>query len=347
MSFKNLNLKQQNLDVELRNYPNFVDFEKDFEKDVKKQLTQYSVNVDNEIALINVYFNKNGTTTINPNIGKDQVLSNKIASFLKDNLLISDIEQASFSIQKINENNFSLLKEYLIENKITIDKLDNLNGELFKLSSPFKDSMTITRYSNGNTLFQGKPLYIFSEIKIFLIDILDIKDVIDIENEVYKINLDVKEMQDELQSILKNSYPYLCATSKKMLTSALVFNKLGIELEDYTSFAFPALRAMEGYLKKTFLDSGISCSKNGFNQFDKNNNRFKLKAEYRSKVENIKIQNGLEKCYDFYNKHRHTLFHTNDIVETTRILENKNDASRLIKNVFKLIEETYSERISS
>jgi hypothetical protein len=344
MSFKNLNLNQQSLDTALRNYPNLVNFT----KDIKKQLTQYLINIDNKTALLNMYFNKNGTTTISPNIGQEQELSNKIASFLKDSLLISDIKQASFSIKNINEDSFSLLKEYLIENNISIDRLDDINGEKFKLLSPFKDSMTVTRYNNGNTFFQGKPLYIFSEIKIFLIDILALKDIINIENEVYKVNVNVAEIQDELQSILRNSNSYLCTTSKKMLTSALVLNKLNIDLEDYTSFAFPALRAMESYLKKTFRDSGIIiCDRNGFEQFDKNNNRYKLKTEYCSKVGNIKIQNGLEKCYDFFNKNRHTLFHTNHISETTRLLVNKNEASALIEDVFKLIEETYSERISS
>jgi hypothetical protein len=343
MSFKKLNLNQQDLDNKLQNYPNFVGFT----TDIKKQLTQYSVNIDNKIALINFHFNKNGTTTINPNVGQEQVLSNKIASFLKESLLISDIEQASFSIKTINKDNFSLLKEYLTENEITINEASDTNGKKFKLSSKFKDSMTITRYNNGNTLFQGKPLYIFSEIKIFLMDILDIKDVIDIENEVYKISLNVEEIQNELQLILKNSYPYLCTTSKKMLTSALVFNKLDIDLEDYTPFAFPALRAMEGYLKKTFKDSAIIIENNGFKQFNKNNNYYKLKSEYCSKIGDIKIQNGLEKCYNFFNKHRNTLFHTNDIAETTRLLVNKNEATVLIESVFKLIEETYSERISS
>jgi hypothetical protein len=68
MSFKNLNLNQQSLDTVLQNYPNLVNFT----KDTKKQLTQYSIKTDTKTALLNVYFNKNGTTTISPNIGKEQ-----------------------------------------------------------------------------------------------------------------------------------------------------------------------------------------------------------------------------------------------------------------------------------
>ncbi len=342
MSFKNMYLNQANFDEVLKSCPNFVDFK----KNEKKQLVQYNININGKIALLNVYFNKSGTTTITPT-GKEQELGENIANYLKDNLTITNISQASFSIRNISNEDFLLLKEYLNDCQITEELINKINGEKIKFTSKYKDTMTITRYNNGNTQFQGKPLHVFLEIRNFLIDILDIKDIIDIENEVYKVNINVDDIQEELNLILSKSNSFLCATTKKMLSSALTLKKLNIELEDYSSFAFPALRAIEAYMKKTMTETGIIFEGNNFNQFDKSSGKYYLKQEYKEQVDCSKTINGIEQCYNYYNANRHTLFHTAGISSTTRILANKNDAICIIENIFKLIEETYNERVSS
>ena len=144
MSFKNMNLNQTNFDEVLKNYPSFVDFK----KDEKKQLVQYNININGKIALLNVYFNKSGTTTITPT-GKEQELGKKIANYLKDNLTIANISQASFSIKNITNEDFLLLKEYLNDSQITEELINKVNGEKIKFTSKYKDTMTITRYK-GN-----------------------------------------------------------------------------------------------------------------------------------------------------------------------------------------------------
>ncbi|MDO9304703.1 MAG: type II toxin-antitoxin system RnlA family toxin [Sulfuricurvum sp.] len=345
MSLKNLNLNQSNFDNTLNQYPNVTRFT----KDAKDILTQYSVYVGEKKALLNVYFNGNGTTSLNPKVGQEQELSIDIANFLKDNLLVADIAQASFSIKNISDEEFSLLKEYLHENAITEESVNNVNGIKLQFTSPYKDTMTVTRYNNGNTLFQGKPLYVFSEIKIFLIDILDFENVIDIENEVYKVSIRVDEINEELMMLLSKSSSYLCETTRKMLSSALTFKKVDIALPDYTPFAFPALRAMEGYLKKSLMDKGISiCATNGFNHFDKQDDgSYTLKSVHTLQINCANTTRGIEKCYNFFNKNRHSLFHTAGVTSTTRILTNKDQATRIVDTVFKLIEETYCERLSS
>ena len=215
--------------------------------------------------MLAVYFNKDGTTTINPNVGKEKELGTKIASFVKENILVSDVKQAAFSIKGINGESFALLTEYLKEEcNITETLVSDVNGHRFIFKSPFKDTMTVTRYANGNTLFQGKPLYVFSEIKVFLTDILEFKDIINIENEIYKVNISINDIKTELEQNLINSRAYLASPTKKMLSSALTLKKIDVNMEDYSSIAFPALRAMEGYLKQSFSEKGINIGADGF-----------------------------------------------------------------------------------
>lgn len=343
MSFKNLYLNQETFDAILNGYPNISSIH----EDVKPQLTQYTITIYGKKVLLNVYFKKDGTTTINPNVGKEQELGKDIASFLKENLSFSNIELVDFSTKSISEEDFKFLKEYLVDCKIDEEFVNKINGEKTKYTSKYKDSITITRYNNGNTQFQGKPLYVFSEIRNFLIDILEIKEIIDFENQVYKVDINVNDIQEELSAILPNSYTYICPTTKKMLSSALTLKKIDIELEDYTAFAFPALRGIESYLKIIFKEKEVAFEGNGFNHFDKNNGQYSLKNEYKTQVNCIKTVDCIEKCYNYYNKNRHPLFHASNISTTSKVLTKKNDAIKIVDTVFKLIEETYNERLSS
>jgi len=343
MPFKNLCLNQEAFNTILKNYPNLTSFN----KNIKPQLTQYSIIINEKKVLLNVYFKKDGTTTINPKVGKEQELGNSIAIFLKDNLSFSNREQVNFSTKNISDDNFELLKEYLKDCKIEETLINEINGKKTRHSSKYQDSITITRYNNGNTQFQGKPLYVFSEIRNFLIDILEIKEIIDFENQVYKVDINVNDIQEELSTILPNSHSYICTTTQKMLSSALTLKKIDIELEDYTAFAFPALRGIESYLKIIFREKEVTFDGNGFNHFDKNHGQYSLKNEYKTQVNCIKTVNCIEKCYNYYNTNRHPLFHASNISTTSRLLINKNDAIQIIDTVFKLIEETHNERLSS
>ncbi len=343
MPFRNLNLKQELFDEVLNSFPDITNID----KEMKGTTTQYKIFVNSKTVLLNVYFKTDGTTTIMYKTGKEQDTGLEIATFLKEELLISDLKTVAFSLKGITNENFKILLEYLKEEEeeIQIDFESKASGDKYTLESKYNDKFTITRYNNNNTLFQGKPLYIFSEIKIFLSDILDIAQIIDVENAIYKINIDLVDIKDELQTTLSQSSSYLCETTKKMLTSALVFNKLDIELEDYTAFAFPALRAMESYIKKQLKDEGINIG-DKFHQFTKISSNYVLTEEYRSQINCVKKESSIETCYNYYHANRHTLFHTPAIGAVARVL-NKNEAGTIIDKVFEIIERTYCERIQT
>ena len=341
MPFRNLNLKQELFDDVLNSFPNITNLE----KNIKGTTTQYKIFLNSKIILLNVYFKADGTTTIMYKTGKEQDIGLEIATFLKEELLISDLKTVSFSLKSISDENFNILLEYLQEQDIKIDSESKPSGSKYTLESVYNDKFTITRYNNNNTLFQGKPLYIFSEIKIFLSDILNIEQIIDVENAIYKINIDPTDIRDELAITLNQSSSYLCETTKKMLTSALVFNKLDVELEDYTAFAFPALRAMESYIKKQLKDEGINIG-DKFHQFTKISSSYVLTDEYRSQINCMHKERSIETCYNYYHVNRHTLFHTPAIGAVARVL-NKDEASVIINKVFEIIERTYCERIQT
>jgi len=52
-----------------------------------------------------------------------------------------------------------------------------------------------------------------------------------------------------------------------MLSPSLVLNKLDVALTDYSAFAFPALRALEGYINLCYSSRGIVIGRNGFSGY--------------------------------------------------------------------------------
>ena len=132
-----------------------------------------------------------------------------------------------------------------------------------------------------------------------------------------------------------------------MLTTALAMNKIDINLPDYTAFSFPALRALEAYIKLIFNEKGIALCSHGFNQFDQSGLSHVLKPALVSIINCQITTSGIEKCYNYFYSNRHTLFHVNNVTVTTRILVKKEEATKIVETVFELIEETQSARLSS
>ena len=74
--------------------------------------------------------------------------------------------------------------------------------------------------------------------------------------------------------------------------------------------------------------------------FEKNNttNNYELKST--SSIKDVPTKNNLEKYYNYYHTTRHTIFHFGDIigsVDTTRMIETKEEADEIIKKCIKYI----------
>jgi hypothetical protein len=120
--------------------------------------------------------------------------------------------------------------------------------------------------------------------------------------------------------------------------------KLDIPLADYSCFAFPALRGLEGYVKLLFAENlNITIGKDGFGiHLSKD---LELKFDIRAKTE-IKICHAIENSYKYYRSQRHGLFHSDAIPTMTRIISDKNEANTIIEKTIQIIEETYTSTIT-
>ena len=112
-----------------------------------------------------------------------------------------------------------------------------------------------------------------------------------------------------------------------------------IESEDYSMYAFPALRALEGHIKYLITEAGGTAGRQ-FSCFGLDKtiipNRYVVTENFADRSKNRSIEN----CYNYYKSQRDTDFHFGDIlgeVDNTRFIETKEEADEIIKNCMSLI----------
>jgi len=244
------------------------------------------------------------------------------------------------------------LLEFLTEEldaNITEDKILDAR-RLLRIKGPFKDEIVITYFSNKTVLVQGKPLNLYVEIKLFFYEILSFEQVVKTEAETYKVDLDVKEIRHELESYLPTAFSFLAERLIRVLTPSLSLAKLDIQMEDFSSFAFPALRGLEGYIRQLLKlkghDDGVKNVNKLGSLFKEDVNDYSWLQDFaKSDIDCDATCSALEKSYNFWKSKRHPYFHVDKHIQMTPIIWNKEDAEAIIHEGLTLIEETYSQII--
>jgi hypothetical protein len=311
---------------------------------------EYLVEVEGKRASIQFYFKEDGTTTIQYKTGKHPEVSEAIANYVKENGVIDDRKNFSLSFRHVAKEPFALLVEFLSEElkaELAEDKTEN-GYRILKVRGKFNDSLTYKYYDNGTLQIQGKPLYLYLETTYFLSEFLDLGDIMAVQSKLYEIPINADEIDYELKALLPRAYTFLDETHRKVLSSSLVLRKLKLPLADYSPFAYPALRSLEGYLKKLLDMKGITVPRDGFGDFFELNamrSAFLLKEEYRKQIACTATSSAVQSAYSYLNHHRHTLFHAGPSSASTRIIEKRVEADEIITNVLSIIDDSYGKII--
>lgn len=253
-------------------------------------------------------------------------------------------------IETVKGNNwFTISNIQLINIENIIDSIKNDNPSInlkaeddsmrrkFELSLE-KNNLAITFFkTKNNLLIQGKMTILFQMVLSYLTETIGEQNIIQIFKDAYRKTIKQKEMEVEFNTILEklpNDYP---ENNKCLIRQAIINIKYYVVSEDYSQYAFPALKALEGHLKYLFYKHGIMITKQGFDMFNFNAGKFVLKNNV---ILDIKVVSYIENCYNCWHAQRHTLFHFGDIIgntDTSRIIKNKSEANEIITKVLDLI----------
>jgi hypothetical protein len=312
---------------------------------------------EDETVIVNFHYIKNGTTTITPT-GKYPQKGEALANFLKENILTDSKPAIIVSLKEMQQDSFDMLLSLLKESFDDDDKEEEFSLEIndtdptkkaAKITSlKYQDSLNITYYTSTQTLLiQGKPLYTYSKTSYFLAEFLDFKKFMQIAykgGEPNKIDVDTVNVNNELHVLLSHSYEKLDKIIINMLTTSYILKDIDVNLPDYSCYVFPSLRSLEGVMKSIlysrFIPKDPSRYFGELFLFSKEDRKYIATETLKSLVDN-KTCIALEKCYRYYNSQRHELFHVDDFVSGTKVIENKDNASQIIEKVIKIIDEAY------
>lgn len=346
--FKKLNLDRQKIDKWIRDYCGlkFKEFEYNGISHVNNNLYRSEFLGDGRIITIDFYFNQDGTTTINPAVGKHREISIDCAFYIREQAGdLADRKNFSYSIHRMKKEDVERLLEYLLENdrvkKTGFDEAPNYT--LHRYESSFGDRITLKYFTNGTLQVQGKPLYLYQEVTCFLAEYYPFEQLIDAQAEYFHVSIKKEDIKHEINTFLRYSQSFLGDHLVNMISTSIIYKQIDIDLDDYTSFVFPVLRVLEGYIKKLFLSKNYTLPKRGFNDIFicPFGDKFELRESVKESIKCEATCNAIEKAYNYYNKNRHGLFHIENIPEASRFIQNKHEAIRIINEVLILIEETY------
>lgn len=291
---------------------------------------------------INVYAKGGGLTTLGYSSGFDRPAFEEVAEAIAEACSFKGGQRLEVSI-KLKPENVTELSEFLKENKATLD-----NEEVGPLETRQRwkgkngDTLTIKVYGNGTVQFQGRHLHLASLVWDYLTSVLSLDSALAKQLTTYKVPVTVADIKSELENRIPVAYGRLHAEIRKQLGSALAWSKVDIELEDYSNAAFPALRAVEGFLYQELQASGLKPVENGnFGEyFEVNGSLYTVKPVCAGHLNGIK-GTLLAEMYGLYHKQRHGLAHMSVLLVGTRTLATMQEAINVINRVFESIENFY------
>jgi len=303
-----------------------------------------TMNADGKTAKLNLFFNKDGTTTITPT-GNNKDISSQIKFLLEKNYAFTnDIKGKTYIIKNLSKQWTKKLIDYLsnLEN-ITLKKHDIKTSPVHKsyiFTSKIGDKLTINIYSNGSLTLQGKPAYLYGEAISFLSYCKDISidDIVNSLNCFYNVNVEIDEIYNDMKSLMPNAYKNIDKTILKLLSPSISLRRVNIELEDYSCYSFSALRALEGYIKYLFRLKNIPIGNTFADVFKCGS----IEPETAKKICNETFCKEVEKLYKYYRNTRHVIFHADQTLILTTILDTKTEADEIVNKVINLIETSYT-----
>lgn len=247
-----------------------------------------------------------------------------------------------FALPHFKEEDFKALVALIQEENasISIQTTSNPAKTIHKFELDGKKVVaTWFNSKNQKILVQGENSLLFQMIISIVADLEGIDKVETILSSAYRTTIDGAK----IDSTLDTRFPAFPAdyppSIKRLIRQAIINMTYYIESEDYSQYAFPALRALEGHIKYLITKAGGTIGKT-FTCF----NRLSATSPYMytgTLLDGTK-KPAIETCYNYYKAVRDTTFHFGDLIgstDTTRILETKVEADEIIQKCIQLISE--------
>lgn len=349
ISLKNLNLNRDEMEKDLESNAKIFFGETAEVTTISKGLNRIiRIMYNNVEYVVNVSYKSNGTTSLWTGGAPDShILTDAFITKIEQDYSFSDKKTISFSISSIDEETYKFLISYF-ETDIKAEKILNKTEQFCEITQ-FKgntgDLLTIKRFKNGNTQFQGKPLVLYTHLCDFLVGICSASSIIQAQQQVYDIHINDQEIDREYEARFNKCKGYFEGELKDIILPVFTLMNVKIPLTDYSLFVFPMLKGLEGYMKSIFKENGIIISERKENSlgshFASNMEKKELNCETQKLIKDKKTQKALGELYTLYFDERNSIIHVDGGIINTRIIDTRDEADSIIDKIINLIESTY------
>lgn len=297
-----------------------------------------------EVSILNC-FNSLGRSSFSFG-GKKPDIAQKCSYTLIELSEIAITESKTFTIKPATDEEVITIIDFLVSDcrctsedlpipNVTIRKIAKIKGE-------YEETLTLTHYNTGTLMVQGRTSMAFLSFIDISTELFNPSEIKREHLKVFDITDDAKIMDSNLKTYLPNAYSKIGGKMDAIMAPSLILLNSPKDITDFAAYAFPVLRGAEGALKKIFFDEGIEIT-NGFGEYFKINHSATT-AEWVKDCSvlfpNEQFRKSLLDLYLFYNKERHTLFHMDATIESSRTL-NYNQALDIVNNGLKLVDEVF------
>lgn len=318
-------------------------------KEMKNQ-KRYTFIVNGVEASLDIYQRNDGQTTL-CSIGKNIKYSDKLKEEIELRGYKATTEQKSFSMfigDEWVQKTIEFLKELCNGN---IEEHDDVEHKRYVFISEIGDKLTLILHSNNRLVVQGKPLYLYNEFLSFVSysPKVEMNDIIQATNTFVETNTDIDNARSKLAEMMPTAYAgNVDDVIWKLFTPSISLMDTEKVFEDYSCFAFPALRALEGYLKYLLDLKGIVIDEQHnfgtvFNKDPEDDEKRIVISSMATRIGDAEFLKALEEIYNYFKRNRHVLFHVDQILINTKVIENRQEAITIISEVSELIENTYKK----
>ncbi len=302
----------------------------------------YEVTANNKKATISFNFNRGGTTTLNA-IGSNTKISKALINGFKGRFISpSNILGESHTFKNVSKAYADELIEHMgtLARKPPQKKKENKDPihTSYTFIGNCGDKLYITICDNGTISVQGKPAYLYNEAISFLSLSQSVShlQIIESTNTNHKAGISSDQLNQSVKRLFPKSYNILDESIVRLLSPSIYLRDVDIAMDDYSCYAFPALKALEAYIKLAFAKKGIKVKDFFSGIFDDGVVTPKVARQINDETFIIEI----EKAYDFYRHIRHALFHASQDVDKTPVIKTREEADNIVDHVFLLIDNT-------
>ena len=358
--FKNLNLNRDGIENAIKffcecNYKKFS-----INKEDKNNFIRYNIEYENNNLFLDIFFVKNGTTTIHINNGKNQSEKEKIAKYIINSdfckIPNNNINNRIIVIKNIKIEDFEAIMKLLPSEKYfsaIISRNDSENSILIKLEGSLNEKVTLTYYKTKNKLMiQGRPLPLHSSIVSLFNELVDENNIAEYLSKSYNVDISNESIQEQYKAFLPKSHDKHTDKMKKSLLKSVYNLNLPKQKYTCTELLFEPLRVLEGHLRYVLQKDYNIVPSNDFGNldmfsYDKATDEVNMTNAAINKISDSEKIEYFKEAYNFFREHRHKLFHwdittiNDNLVDTTEQIDDIIQVKNTIKEILQIIDKYY------